>query len=571
MPKPGPFSRLVTARPYLALTMLALFCLLPGLADMPLMDRDEPRFARATVEMLERADMVIPWFNGDYRFDKPPLTYWWMMPHFRIFGICEFAARLHSVISAWLVALCLASFARRMKIGGYGPFLAGAGWLTSLQVLFHGRMALADMPMVLCVVLSMRAAYELLQEEEPGRKWWWLLWLSAGVGFLAKGPLALAVPMLALLLLRFAFRRGEPLAWKRLGIALGLPLAFGIVAAWGIPALLRTHGLFYQEGINKHVVDRGLSAMNSRDSHWWFYFAFAPVFLVPWTGWIPAALRQAWRGRSFDGRFLLAWLAAPFVIFSLYATQLPHYVLPGYPAFFLLVAAAWQADRERPPSRLVVDKVFAWLGIVIAGALVLGTLAGLKMVPSDVMEMAGLRQGVLWMGVFAALLLAAAISNLMRKPLAAVGFVALGVLCWLPAMRGLRSVHASILAGRELSPALPGRYTAINYGEPSLVWYGARKWQFLGDTWKAGDPPRTKAPANIVLLRRWRLDDKTFPAIWRGHREIQPKTDLRAEFAPELLATAHIIRGWSPATGAWVELAVFPDLPPLAEETGAVK
>lgn len=561
MPKPGPFSRLVTARPYLALTLLALFCLLPGLADMPLMDRDEPRFAHATVEMLERGDFVIPWFNGEYRFDKPPLTYWWMMPHFWIFGVCEFAARLHSVISAWLVALCLASFSRRVRIGGYGPFLAGAGWLTSLQVLIHGRMAVADMPMILCITLSMRAVYELLQDGPPRRKWWWLLWLSAGVGFLAKGPLALAVPVLSLLLLRFVLRRGEPLAWRRLGIATGLPLAFLIVAAWGIPALLRTHGLYYEEGINKHVVDRGLSAMNSRGYHWWFYFALAPVFLVPWTGWIPAALRQAWGGRSFDGRFLLAWMVSPFVIFSLYATQLPHYVLPGYPAFFLLVAACSQSGL----GRARFEKFFAWIAVIVAGLPVILAVLAVKIMPAGLTEMAGLRQGFLWVGIFALLLWAAALANLGRKPLLAVTFVAAGVLCWLPAMRGLRAVHASVLAGRELSPALPGRYRAINYAEPSLVWYGARKWDFVENPWKPGDPQMTKPPAHVVLLRRWRVKfDKKDPwAIWR--RDIRPDLDDRAGFSPALLAQAHIVRGWSPATGAWMELAVFPGLPPVTE------
>jgi len=75
---------------------------------MPLMDRDEPRFARATVEMLERSDMVIPWFNGiPVRQTAADLL--WMMPHFRIFGICEFGAAAF-VISAWLVAWS-ASFA----------------------------------------------------------------------------------------------------------------------------------------------------------------------------------------------------------------------------------------------------------------------------------------------------------------------------------------------------------------------------------------------------------------------------------------------------------------------------
>ena len=55
---------------------LGVVVLLAGTFELPLLDRDEPRFSRATVEMAERGNWVIPYFNGQYRFDKPPLTYW---------------------------------------------------------------------------------------------------------------------------------------------------------------------------------------------------------------------------------------------------------------------------------------------------------------------------------------------------------------------------------------------------------------------------------------------------------------------------------------------------------------
>ena len=47
-----------------------------GTWTLPLIDRDEPRFAEASREMIARGDYVIPYFNNQLRFDKPPLTYW---------------------------------------------------------------------------------------------------------------------------------------------------------------------------------------------------------------------------------------------------------------------------------------------------------------------------------------------------------------------------------------------------------------------------------------------------------------------------------------------------------------
>jgi len=43
---------------------------------LPLLDRDEPRFAEASREMGERGVYTVPYFNNTYRFDKPPLIYW---------------------------------------------------------------------------------------------------------------------------------------------------------------------------------------------------------------------------------------------------------------------------------------------------------------------------------------------------------------------------------------------------------------------------------------------------------------------------------------------------------------
>ena len=69
------------------------------------------------------------------------------------------------------------------------------------------------------------------------------MWLSAAIGFLAKGPIAIAVPAVTLLTLRALGGRGS-VPWRRLGTAWGLPLALALVGAWGIPALLRTDGAF---------------------------------------------------------------------------------------------------------------------------------------------------------------------------------------------------------------------------------------------------------------------------------------------------------------------------------------
>ena len=87
-----------------------------GTGTLPLIDRDEPRFAEASREMRQRSNYIVPYFNGQYRFDKPPLTYWGQVASYRLFGENEFAARLPSVIAAALTSACLFGWAGR--VGG---------------------------------------------------------------------------------------------------------------------------------------------------------------------------------------------------------------------------------------------------------------------------------------------------------------------------------------------------------------------------------------------------------------------------------------------------------------------
>src|ERR1051326_8126796 len=78
-----------------------------GTWTLPLIDRDEPRFAEASREMIQRGDYVVPYFNDQLRFDKPPLTYWAQTVSYRIFGQNDFAARFPSAVAAALTAVAI--------------------------------------------------------------------------------------------------------------------------------------------------------------------------------------------------------------------------------------------------------------------------------------------------------------------------------------------------------------------------------------------------------------------------------------------------------------------------------
>lgn len=515
--KPSP--RLV---PWL-LVAVALVVLLPGTATIPLIDRDEPRFAQATREMMEgeHANWVVPYFNGEYRFDKPILIYWMMRASYAALGVNEFSARLPSVLCAIALVLFLWHIGRRWFSDGAG-WLAGLGMLTCVQMLMHGRSAVADMPMVLAIAVAQVAAFELLHEEKPQRHWFLTLYIALGLGFLAKGPVALVVPVLTLVLHRFVFWR-RPLPWRNLRPVTGVPLTLLLMAAWGVPAIIATQGLFYKVGIGEHVVERGHKTFQGHGGFILYYIGTAFLSLCPWiacAGEGAVAVKRNWNPKT---AFLVSWLAGTYLVFSLYVTKLPHYVLPAFPAFFLLLGLLAQPDTKPRWSR-----VFFW---IVVGVF---TVIGIVLPP-----------------VLGLVLLVIAV-RYNRFALAAVAVVIIGVSTAVYAVK-LRSATATI----QLLPTLrqmPVRTECVGlrFGEPSLVFYSNHRWSFAPDA--AGlSAWMTNSGSRLVVCteKEWRLGGPKHN--WKR------VSDYSAELAgfPTNGYQQTTVEGLNIARGSWVKLRVF--------------
>jgi len=184
-------------RKYVLLFPACLAFHVAGTWSLPLIDRDEPRFAEASREMLQRGDYVVPYFNNQPRFDKPPLTYWCQVGSFRVFGQNDFAARLPTAIAAALVAVLLLEWGTRLRDERAG-WWAAIVFTLALQTFVHGKAAVADMWLVLFVTLAHWSGYELLRDcltnddkrstfnvQRSTFNWnWWMFYLALGFAFI---------------------------------------------------------------------------------------------------------------------------------------------------------------------------------------------------------------------------------------------------------------------------------------------------------------------------------------------------------------------------------------------------
>jgi 4-amino-4-deoxy-L-arabinose transferase-like glycosyltransferase len=334
---------------------------LAGTWSLPLIDRDEPRFAEASREMIQRADYVVPYFNNQLRLDKPPLAYWAQVASYRIFGESDFSTRFPSAVAAALTALVIVAWGYRIGAATVG-WWAAIIFTLSLQTFVHAKAAVADMWLVLFMTLAHWAGYELIcgrQTSNMQRRWWWIFYLSLALGFLAKGPIA----WIPLLTVGAAIIRARD--WqlgRNFKFLPGILLTLAIVALWGIPALIQTNGEFFAIGIGRHVIGRSLATMEGHGASSFgmyllllpFYFVTVFVGFFPWSIKLPWLIRQLWSqkktgiadsgnsGNKIDN-YLLTGVAIIFVIFTLVRTKLPHYTLPAFPLLSLLLARHWQA------------------------------------------------------------------------------------------------------------------------------------------------------------------------------------------------------------------------------------
>jgi len=363
-------------------------------------DRDEPRFARATVEMVESGNYLYPTFNGELRPDKPILVYWLMSVPVRLFGPGELASRFFSAVGIALTCL-LTYFIGRRVVGPRAGIWAMIVLAAAVMMIVLGTVATADAVMLPCIV----GALAIFAHSLTGGVRIWhviVLGLMCGLSMLAKGPMGL-VPLLVIVGVLWFGRRRIQLGWRYLGYA-ALATLFGAVlfCAWAIPANYATDGELMRQFFGKHVFQRATEALEGHggaaDGKGWRsardYMLYLPVYVpvvllgfFPWTLHLPGALSAVIGGRvgGRNGRaLLLGWLVVVFVGASLAATKLPHYVAAMWPAMALAVGGVLAADR----SGTLTDRDRRWLrrGVWLFAPLAagagLGGLVGVWFLPS---------------------------------------------------------------------------------------------------------------------------------------------------------------------------------------------
>lgn len=308
--------------------------LILNIGGIPLLDVDEGAFSEATREMLSSGNWSATYLDGQPRYDKPILTYWFQGIMVSLFGLSEWVLRLHSLISGMLWATGIYFFTKEF-INRQTAFAAVIMFASTLMIMVISRAAIADALLNLFIAMCFFDMYRY--QQNPQRKYMLRTWLWISLGLLTKGPVAAGIPLIVSGLWFLSLK--DIKHWAR---AIFNPLGWLVMVAVLTPwlwFLWQDQGAgFFKGFLIDHNLNRFADTKEGHGGYWYYYLLALPLVLLPYSGLLVIFRhsKALWQ-RPFE-RLLLLWFTVVLVLVSVSSTQLPHYVLYGVTPLIILFA-----------------------------------------------------------------------------------------------------------------------------------------------------------------------------------------------------------------------------------------
>ncbi len=323
---------------YLCIFFIAALIYFPG-TSRPLRDA-EAKYAEIPREMLELGAWLTPQFDYTRYYVKPPLTFWTTALLYKGFGVTERNARLANIFWAFLAALFTGLLAEKIFGGTTGP-LSTALFLLTAGVYTYCLDAGIEFGLITLIVLALISFWQFYQSGSLMSRC--LFYLAMGVGYMAKGLVAIVIPAGAAFLFLLLQKDGKRI--RGLLNPQAMTILLIVSAPWTI-LMIQEHPDFLKVFfVNEHL-HRFTGTMDSNDSLFptSLFLALVAGSFFPWTLYLPlmgVSLSKMIGKKEIPFHkvlFLLAWAVVPLVLFSVSRSKVDFYGLHSFPPLIVLLS-----------------------------------------------------------------------------------------------------------------------------------------------------------------------------------------------------------------------------------------
>ncbi len=379
------------------LAVLCLMFLFFGLGDYPLMDVDETRYAVMARDLSKSFDWNSLMLNMTPFLEKPPLYFWLVATSIKIFGeFSSWAVRIPIALLATFLTFFTYFLGKKVISRKFG-LISSIILLTSIFFLILSHVAIIDMVLTVFVTSAIYCGFlvDFCENERYKKYYWWYFYLFMGLGFLAKGLLALAIPVAVIFVYRLIMKNLKE-ALKPIYLIPGAIIFLILVLPWHLIMYNEYGYQFVKEYFLLHHFSRFTDSANIGRERPFLYFI--PVFLLgfmPWTFVFIAFLidgfkKLAAKYKAVEGKFfakvsslfeantneqkLILFSAISFtlilLVFSSSSTKLPTYILPIFPFAALLTGYYWwTSDEKGEHSRAIYNTTLIFSSIFLIAAI----------------------------------------------------------------------------------------------------------------------------------------------------------------------------------------------------------
>ncbi len=322
-----------------------------GITQIPVLDRDEARFASATKNMLQTENYIDISIEGVSRYKKPIGIYWLQSLSTKLFSNSPFneiwTYRIPSTFGILLSIIIIFIFTK--KIFNKSIALLSCFFLsTSFLLISEMHQAKTDGVLFLCInictlILLHNIHFYSESKLRSSRELYKIcFWLFFAFGVMIKGPIILIFIGFPILL--FSILSRNIFLFKSIHTYYGYILFLIIVLPWFVLISKISEGRFWHESVINDLLNKVFSG---QESHGFFpgYYSIL-LFLFMWPGciFVVDATKKFFNKRKQIHKsetkilFLICCFLPCFIFFELITTKLPHYVMPTYTSLSILLA-----------------------------------------------------------------------------------------------------------------------------------------------------------------------------------------------------------------------------------------